>query len=52
MSAKFALRKDSYTSKVQWRAQILVKVRFRGLRDSNLSGLCTFELRSRSKSEG
>ena len=43
MSGEFALLKDSHPSKFEWRAQILIKLGFRELCDSEWSGLCTFD---------
>ena len=38
MSGELDSRKDSHTSKFKWRPQILVKLNFRELCDSKLSG--------------
>ena len=41
MSGEFASRRDSHSTKSEWRAQILVKLCFRELCDSKWSGLGT-----------
>ena len=43
MSEDFDSRKDSHSTKFKERPQILVKLSFRQLYDSNLSGLHTFD---------
>ena len=43
MSREFDSRKDSHPTKLESRSQILVKLCFRELGDSKLSGLHTFD---------
>ena len=43
MSEEFDSRKDSHSTKFEWRPWILVKLSFRGLCDSKLSGLRPFD---------
>ena len=43
MSGEFDSRKDSHSTKFERRPQILVKLSFRELYDSKLSGLHTFD---------
>ena len=43
MSGEFDSRKDSQSTKFKWRPQIFVKLSFRELCDSNLSGLHAFD---------
>ena len=43
MSGEFDFRKDSQSTKSEQRPQIFVKLSFRELRDSKLSGLHAFD---------
>ena len=43
MSGEFDSRKDSHSTTFEWRPQILVKLSFRELRGSALSGLHAFD---------
>ena len=59
MSGKFDLRKDSHSTKLEWRPQIFTKLSFRGMCDSKLSGLHPFDnmaiiywVKNKSKTEG
>ena len=53
MSGGFDLTKDSHSTKFEQRPRILVKLSFRELYDSKLSGLCIFDIKvkNRLKSE-
>ena len=42
MSGEFDSRKDSHSTQLEQRPQIFLKLRFRGLRGSKLSGLHLF----------
>ena len=43
MSGEFDSRKDSHSTKFEWRPQIFVKISFRELCDSKLSGSHPFD---------
>ena len=43
MSDEFDSRKDSHSAKFKWRSRILVKLRFREVCNSKLSGLFAFD---------
>ena len=43
MSGEYDSRKDSHSTKLERRPGILVKLSFRELCDSKLSGLCPFD---------
>ena len=43
LTGEFNSRKNSQPTKLQKRARILVNLRFKELRDSELSDLCTFD---------